>query len=89
MVALTAGRSALAGLYTGELLKFTVKLLNGPTDAVFMVGSGHVHGLYLVGKEAFCLVVGHPNAGEFQLAFLGHIFFFHGYASFHLNSRPA
>jgi len=54
VVELTAGQSASAGLYAGELLKFAVKLLNGPADVVFMVGSDNVQGLDLVGEEAVC-----------------------------------
>ena len=54
MVELTTDQSASADLYADELLKFAVKLLNGPADVIFMVGSDNVQGLGLVGEEAVC-----------------------------------
>ncbi len=88
VVALAAGQPALAGLHAGELLEFAVKLLNRPADAAFVLGSGRVAGLDLVGQEVVRLVGGHQYAEEFQFAVLGHPFYFQHLAPFHFRRRP-
>jgi hypothetical protein len=89
VVALAAGQPALAGLHTGELLAFAVKLLNRPADAAFGFGSGRVQGLYLVGQEVIRPVGGHQYAEAYQLAILRHPFHFQYFAPFHFFLRPA
>ena len=65
VVALAAGQPALAGLHAGELLEFAVKLLNRPADAAFVLGSGRLAGLHLVGHEVVRPVGGHQYTEEF------------------------
>ena len=64
VVALAAGQPALAGLHAGKLLEFAVKRLHRPADAAFLLGSGRVAGLDLIGEEVVRPVGGHPYAEE-------------------------
>ena len=89
VVALAAGKSALADLHAGELLTFAVKLLNRPADAAFLFSSIRVTELGLVGQEVVHPVGGHSYAEAFQFAVLRHALYFQGFALLHLFVRPA
>ena len=80
---------ALAGPHAGELLAFAMKRLNRPTDAAFVLGSGRLAGLHLVGHEVVRPVGGHPYAEAFQFAVLGRTLYFQGFAPFNFLVRPA
>ena len=76
VVALAAGQPALTGPHAGKLLEFAVKRLNRPAEAAFLLSSGPVAGLHLVGQEVGHRVVDPSTLQRFSLQFLSMPFTF-------------